>query len=54
MSDPDRKMRAKLTSDSAIYIHNDLSNTAFYFKSRITDRMEKESGPGSRPMNPEG
>lgn len=46
MSDRNRKMRVKLTSDRAIYIHNDLSNTAFYFKNRVTTRLEEGDHDG--------
>lgn len=35
-----RKMRVRLTNKRALYIHNDLSNTAFYFKNRIAERIE--------------
>jgi hypothetical protein len=44
--DHKRKMRVKLTSDQAIYIHNDLSNAAFYFKNRIAERLKQKDHEG--------
>ncbi|NRG18084.1 hypothetical protein HPQ64_10320 [Rhizobiales bacterium] len=39
-------MRVKLTSSRAIYIHNDLKNTAFHFKKRIVERMGNNDREG--------
>ncbi|WP_332715784.1 hypothetical protein [Pelagibacterium mangrovi] len=46
MTDRDRKMRVELTKEQAVYIHNDLGNTAFYFKKRIVERLEKGDHDG--------
>lgn len=41
-----RKMRVELTQEQAAYIHNDLGNTAYYFKQRIVERLAKDDRDG--------
>lgn len=40
------KIRVKLDEQRHIYIHNDLSNAAFYFKQRIYERIKADDREG--------
>lgn len=40
------KIKVRLKEHTTFYIHNDLANTAFYFKQRIEERLAKDDREG--------
>ena len=40
------KIRARHTGEKNIYVHNDLSNAAFYFKNNIEEKLKAENESG--------
>jgi hypothetical protein len=41
-----RKIKVKLHQKQEIFVHNNLANTAFYFRERITERLAKDDREG--------
>lgn len=40
------KIKVRFQKDSEILVHNDLSNAAYYFETRVGERLEKDDREG--------